>query len=122
MKCHAATSTQAGGGGPSLTDAGKRFTLPYRVESVLVPSKVISPVFRSTLITTHEGKVITGLVVSESADKVELLLPDTKRLTVEKSQIDERKFGDVSAMPVGLVKTPEELRDVLSYLLSNPVE
>ena len=122
VKCHAATSTQAGGGGPSLTDAGKRFTLPYLVESVLVPSKVISPVFRSTLITTHEGKVITGLVVSESADKVELLLPDTKRLTVEKSQIDERKFGDVSAMPVGLVKTPEELRDVLSYLLSNPVE
>ena len=121
-KCHAATPTQAGGGGPSLTDAGKRFTIPYLVESVLAPSKVVSPVFRSTLITTHEGKVINGLVVSETGDKLELLLPDTKRITVEKSQIDERKFGDVSAMPVGLVKTPEELRDVIAYLLTNPAE
>ncbi len=122
IKCHAATPTQAGGGGPSLTDAGKRFTVSYLVESVLTPSKVISPVFRSTLITTHEGKVISGLVVSESSEKVELLLPDTKRMTIEKSQIDERKFGDISAMPVGLVKTPEELRDVIAYLMSNPVE
>ena len=122
VKCHAATPTQAGGGGPSLTDAGKRFTVPYLIESVLLPSKVISPVFKSTLITTHEGKVFSGLVISESGDKVELLLPDTKRVTVEKSQIDERKFGDVSAMPAGLVKTPEELRDVIAYLLTNPTE
>lgn len=122
VKCHAVTASQAGGGGPSLADAGKRFTLPYLVESVLVPSKVISPVFRSTVITTHEGKVITGLVVSETGEKVELLLPDTKRISVEKSQIDERQFGEVSAMPLGLVKTPEELRDVLAYLLSNPTE
>src|SRR5262249_26033220 len=43
-KCHAATASQAGGGGPSLADAGKRFTVPYLVESVLAPSKVISPV------------------------------------------------------------------------------
>lgn len=119
-KCHAATSTQAGGGGPSLTDAGKRFTLPYLVESVLAPSKVVSPVFRSSVITTNDGKVITGLVVSETGEKIEVLQPDTKRITIEKANVDERKFGDVSAMPVGLVKTPEELRDVVAYLLSNP--
>ena len=122
VKCHAATANQAGGGGPSLADAGKRFTIPYLVESVLLPSKVISPVFKSTLIATREGKVIAGLVVSETGDKVELLLPDTKRISIEKSQIDERKFGDASAMPVGLVKTPEELRDVIAYLLTNPTE
>ncbi len=122
VKCHAATPTQAGGGGPSLTDAGKRFTVPYLVESVLIPSKVISPVFKSTLVSTSGGKVLMGLVLSETSDRIELLQPDTKRVSIEKSQIDERKFGDVSAMPVGLVKNPEELRDLLSYLLSNPTE
>lgn len=121
-KCHAATATQAGGGGPSLADAGKRFTVPYLVESVLVPSKVISPVFKSTVIATHEGKVIMGLVIAENAEKVDLLLPDTKKISIQKSQIDERKLGDISAMPVGLVKTPEELRDVLAYLIGNPTE
>ena len=121
-KCHAATAKQAGGGGPSLTDAGRRFTLPYLVESVLAPSQVISPVFKSTLITTHQGKVFSGLVVSESSDQVQMLLPDTKRISIDQSEIDERKFVDVSAMPVGLVKTPEELRDVIAYLLTNPSE
>lgn len=121
-KCHAATSNQAGGGGPSLADAGKRFTVPYLVESVLAPNKVISPVFKSSVITTSDGKVITGLVVSETGDKIEVLQPDTKRVTINKSDVEERKLGDTSAMPQGIVKTPDELRDVLVYLLSNPSE
>ena len=119
-KCHAATATQAGGGGPSLTDAGKRFTVPYLVESVLAPNKVISPVFKSSIIVTTDGKVITGLVVSETGDKLEVLLPDTKRITLKKSDIEERKLTDTSAMPPGVVKTVDELRDVIAYLLSNP--
>lgn len=121
-KCHAATSIQAGGGGPSLADAGKRFTVPYLVESVLAPNKVISPVFKSSVITTNEGKVITGLVVSETGDKLEVLQPDTKRITINKTDVEERKLGDTSAMPYGIVKTTDELRDVLVYLLSNPTE
>jgi len=119
-KCHAATSSQTGGGGPSLADAGKRFTIPYLVESVLAPSKVISPVFKSTIIETADGKVITGLVVLETAEKLEVLQPDTKRISIVKSQIEARKSADVSAMPQGIVKTPEELRDVIRYLMSNP--
>ena len=121
-KCHAATASQAGGGGPSLADAGKRFTVPYLVESILVPNKVISPVFKSSIIATVDGKIITGLVVVETAEKLEVLQADTKRITVLKSQIEERKLGDVSAMPHGIVKTTDELRDVVTYLLSNPVD
>ncbi len=119
-KCHAATPSQTGGGGPSLTDAGKRFTVAYLVESVLAPNKVISPVFKSAIIETTDGKVITGLVVSETAEKLEVLQPDTKRVSVSKSDIETRKMADVSAMPQGIVKTPDELRDVLRYLISNP--
>lgn len=119
-KCHAATAAQAGGGGPSLADAGKRFTTAYLVESVLAPNKVISPVFKSTIIETRDGKILTGLVVVETAEKLEILQTDTKRVTILKSQIEERKIVDVSAMPHGIVKTPEELRDVVAYLLSNP--
>jgi putative heme-binding domain-containing protein len=79
-------------------------------------------VFKSTALTTVDGKVLTGLVVMETADKLELLLPDTKRVTLAKSEIEERKASDISAMPAGVVKTPEELRDVLAYLLSNPTQ
>jgi putative heme-binding domain-containing protein len=121
-KCHAATASQPGGGGPSLADAGKRFAVAYLVESVLAPNKVISPVFKSSTIETKEGKVLTGLIVSETGDKLELLLPDTKRVSLNKADIEARKHADISAMPAGIVKTPEELRDVIAYLLSNPTE
>ena len=121
-KCHAATASQPGGGGPSLTDAGKRFSVAYLVESVLAPNKVISPVFKSSTIETKDGKIITGLVVGETGDKLEVLLPDTKRIPINKSDIEARKIVDISAMPQGVVKTPEELRDVIAYLLSNPTD
>lgn len=116
-KCHGLQEEQAGNNGPSLADAAKRFTLPYLVESVLMPSKKISPVFKATLIATVDGEQVTGLVVGETADKVELLLPDTKRRTIFKSEIEKRRLLEQSPMPHGLVKKPQELRDLLSYLL-----
>ncbi len=121
-KCHAATPNAASGGGPSLADAGKRFTTAYLVESVLAPSRVISPVFKATTIITTAGKTLTGLVITDTAEKVELLLPNTQKQTVLKADIEERKPADVSAMPGGIVKTAGELRDVLAYLVSNPPE
>ena len=66
--------------------------------------------------------VLTGLVVAETADRLELLLPDATRKAVAKADIAERRILEQSPMPQGLVKTPEELRDLLAYLLSdNPL-
>jgi putative heme-binding domain-containing protein len=118
-KCHAIKADADVQGGPSLTDAGKRFTLPHLVESILLPSRQVSPVFRSTLIVTKQGRSFSGLVVNETGEKVELLLPDAKRETILKSEIEERKLQDISPMPQGVVKTPDELRDLLAYLLNN---
>ena len=117
-KCHAATADAATTGGPSLADAAKRFTVAHLVESVLLPNKTISPVFKATLIVTNEGKAYTGLVTSETGEKVEMILTDTNKVTIATGEIEERKLQDLSPMPQGLVKTPDELRDLLAYLLS----
>ncbi|HEV3341194.1 MAG TPA: HEAT repeat domain-containing protein [Pirellulales bacterium] len=116
-KCHAVGADAPSTGGPSLADAGKRFTLPYLVESVLLPSKQISPVFRRTSLETDDGKIVTGLVVSETADRLELLEQDGTRRSLAKSEIVERALQDVSPMPAGIVKTPAELSELLAYLL-----
>jgi putative heme-binding domain-containing protein len=117
-KCHAVTADAAVSGGPSLADARKRFTVPYLVESVLLPSKQVSPVFRATQIETKAGQSLTGLVVKETADVIELLLPDATRKEIAKKAIESRQLLDLSPMPAGIVKTPEELRDILAYQLS----
>ena len=67
---------------------------------------------------TKDGKQTTGLVLGETGEKVELLLPDAKRVTFAKSDIEESKLQDISPMPAGLVKQPDELRDLLAFLLS----
>ncbi len=122
VKCHAITADQAGGGAPSLAEAGKRFTVPHLVESILLPSKQVAEPFRTTLLTTTRGQTLSGLVVSETGEQIELLQSDTTRKTVAKKDVEERSLTAVSPMPAGLVRTPRELQDLLAYLLSaNPL-
>ena len=120
--CHTITANQAGGVGPSLAEAGKRFTIPQLVQSILLPSRQVSPVFRASLIEMQGGEVLFGMVVSETAEKLELIASDTKRATLLKRDIVGRKLQDLSPMPQGIVQTADELRDLLAYLLSSPPE
>ncbi|MDB5387579.1 MAG: hypothetical protein JWM11_3225, partial [Planctomycetaceae bacterium] len=116
-KCHAVSADAAINAGPSLADAAKRFTVPHIVESVLLPGKQISPVFKATLVVTKDGKQHIGLVTGETAEKLELILTDATKLSIPIKEIEDRKLQEASPMPQGLVKTPEELRDLLAYLL-----
>ena len=118
VKCHAATATDQGAGAPSLAEAGKRFTIAHLVESVLLPSKQVAPQFRSTTLELDDGRVLRGLIVSESAEKLSILQNDATKVDVPAKQIVARQLEELSAMPVGLVKTPAELADVIAYLLS----
>ncbi len=118
-KCHAADNNSEVIGGPSLAEASKRFTVQHLVESILLPSKQVSPVFQSTAIVTKDGRQITGLIIGETGEKLELLLPDAKRKTILKADIDRRQLQNLSPMPQGVIKKPKELRDVLAFLLSD---
>ncbi len=116
-KCHSVGSAVGGQGGPSLAQAAQRFTVPYLVESILDPNKKVSPVFRATGLLLENGKQLQGLVVKETAEELELLLPDTKRVKVPKSQVERRRQLPLSPMPQGLVRKADELRDLLAFLL-----
>jgi putative heme-binding domain-containing protein len=119
VKCHAIAPDQKGAGAPSLVDVKRRFTVPYLVESVLLPSKQIAEPFKAAVIVTADGQIVSGLVVNESQDELELLLADATRKTIARRQIEERSVATISPMPAGIVKTPLELRDLLAYLLSD---
>ena len=121
-KCHAVSATAAVAGGPSLADAGRRFAIGYLAESVLEPDKVVAPLFRATTVVTADGRSLTGLVTGETGDEVQLVLSDGGGVSIPAAEITERRSHHASPMPRGLVRTPGELRDILAYLLSNPVE
>jgi len=119
-KCHAVTADAAVAGGPSLAAAGKRFAAAYLAESVLDPGKVVAPLFRATTVVTADGRSVTGLLAGETAERLELVVADGSRVSVPVAEIDERMVQDVSPMPAGMVRTPDELRDILAYLLASP--
>jgi len=118
-RCHAITPDQAGGGAPSLADVGRRFTPAHLVESILTPDKQVAAEFRTTVLMTTNGQVLSGLLVRETATELELLLPDTSHRVVKTANVEERRLSASSPMPSGLVRTPAELRDLLTYLLSD---
>jgi len=118
-KCHAIVSDQAGGGAPSLADLGRRFTPAYVVESILTPDKQVADEFRTTIVMMVNGQKFSGLLVRETMAEIELLLPDTSRKVVKIADIEERTRSKTSPMPAGLMRTPAELRDLLTYLLSD---
>jgi putative heme-binding domain-containing protein len=116
--CHAVGTGDAAGGGPSLTGAGSRFSIPYLVEAIITPNKTVSPIFRWTLVTTKDGTAVAGLVTGETGSEIELLLPAGVRQTVKKDEVAKREQQDRSPMPEGLIQTPDELRDLIAYLMS----
>lgn len=118
VKCHAVSNDIPVAGAPSLADSNLRFTAEYIAESVLLPSAKVSEFFHSTTILKMNGQVVSGLVLNETPEFVELLQPDAERIKIPFNEIDERHGSELSAMPQGLVKTPEELVDLLAYLLS----
>jgi putative heme-binding domain-containing protein len=120
-KCHAVAAEQRGNGAPSLAEARKRFSVAHVVESILMPSRQVAEPFRASTVVTSDGQVLNGLIVTESAAQIEILLADATRKTVATADIEARRRSELSPMPVGLVKTPAELSDLLAYLLSaNP--
>lgn len=120
VKCHAARESDVSGGGPSLVSAGARFSAAYLAESILVPNKEVSPAFRWTEVILADDEEASGLVVGETDSKLEMLLINGTRRTLDKKAITSRQIRDLSPMPEGLIKDPAELRDLLSYLMASP--
>jgi putative heme-binding domain-containing protein len=106
--------------GPDLSNIGGKYAREHLIESVLEPSRQIVEGYRPTIVALEDGRVLTGLVKTETADRLTLVDAEAREQAVAKSEIAQRKFGDVSIMPDGLsVKlTRAQFADLIAYLES----
>jgi len=105
--------------GPEMTTVGRRLPPLKLVESIIDPNADVDDKYLSTAVITVDGRNVTGLLVSETAD--ELVIHDGKELKrVATAEIDERVRLKQSSMPEGLAATlsPNEFLDVIEYLKS----
>ena len=104
--------------GPDLT-GGNRMNLDYLLENIVTPSAIVSKNYRMSLLRLVDGRVLSGLIVSED-DETLRLQTQTELMTVAVDDIEARKLTDLSPMPEGLLDrlSEQELRDLFGYLRS----
>ena len=107
-----------GATGPDLTNVAGRFSFRDLGESLIEPSKVVSDQYRSSLVETTGGEVISGRIVSESDGDL-IVVTDPVR-EIPKAQVAEVEPSKVSLMPDKLldVLSEQEVLDLLAYLMS----
>ncbi|MEJ6644609.1 MAG: PmoA family protein [Akkermansiaceae bacterium] len=115
LACH--TLYGAGGNiGPDLTGSN-RANLDYILTEIINPSEVMQESYQLVIVTTRDGRTLSGIVAAEDAQQLTLRLvgQDT---TIAKSEIQSREKSPISMMPEGLLKalTKEEVRDLIAYL------
>jgi putative heme-binding domain-containing protein len=105
--------------GPDLSAIGAAMRRERLIESILQPSKEISPRYVSWQIVTQDGKVRAGVIVEEDANSVVTLVDsEGKPHRINRQNIEERTALPTSIMPEKLHEqmTPREFRDLIAYL------
>ena len=119
-RCHSAGGRGTATIGPDLSGLALTYDRPEIVRSVLEPSSLIKNGYRPIVIAMSDGTVATGLLRAESEDHVELIDSELRQLRLAKANMIERRLGDTSPMPAGLVDglTPGEFADLIAFLQS----
>jgi len=114
---------EGGATGPDLTVVSGRFNVRDLLESIVVPSKVISDQYEAVLIELNDGRFITGRIVNLAGDGMKIntdMYDPDKQVNVDRRSIADMRPSPVSMMPNGLLDTlnREDILDLLAYLLS----
>lgn len=114
---------EGGSTGPDLTNVLGRFGVNDLAEALVTPNKVVSDQYQAHIITTEDGEVFTGRIISESDDALEVLVDPidiTKVERIDRDAIEDKIASPNSLMPAKLLDdlNEEEVLNLLAYLLS----
>jgi quinoprotein glucose dehydrogenase len=116
LRCHIIKG-QGGTVGPDLSLIGADRSRAALLESILYPNRQISPGYENVTVRTKSGRVLAGMVVSETATVVELASPEEGLVKLERAELVSRNRA-LSAMPEGLGQflSQRDLRDLIEFL------
>jgi putative heme-binding domain-containing protein len=118
--CYACHRVGNDGGtvGPDLTTIGAVRSRRDLVEAVVYPSASFAQGFEPVKVATSDGRVLGGVIARQDGGSVVLRTADRAEVRLRPEEVEEIRRSDTSIMPQGLdaILSPEELRDLLSYL------
>ena len=114
--CHAVAGVGANVG-PDVSDTRTK-TAEMLLTDILDPNAAIDGNYVSYLVTTKDGKTLTGVVAAESAAGLTLKRENGQTDTVLRADVEEVRSSGLSLMPEGLEKamTPQDVADLIRFL------
>ena len=111
--------------GPDLSTIGTKYGKDELLRSILNPSAAIGYNYMTQVVALADGRVVTGLLASQTTDGLVLKTAEGRSVAVAASEIEDRKQSELSLMPEGLAQTmgEQDLVDLLAFLgtLREPV-
>ena len=103
--------------GPDLTSIGASAPTDYLVESLLYPSAKIKEGYHAVVLSTKDGRELSGMIARETATEVILRDASNQEISVATQNIAKRASSG-SLMPAGLIDglLPEERLDLINFL------
>lgn len=105
--------------GPALTTFGRGASRERILQSILEPSKEIAPHYVPWILTTADGRTLTGLYTGEEVDGTQRFVDAQGKLfKLHPREIEEREAAKQSIMPADFGRTlsETELRDLAAFL------
>ena len=110
--------------GPDLTTIASRFKRKDVLEAILWPSKVISDQYQAEMFELKDNKIVTGVIVRETAAAVQVRTAEApdKPVVIPKAQIANRAASTVSLMPEGLLDgmSQDDIANLLAFVMAPP--
>jgi putative membrane-bound dehydrogenase-like protein len=96
------------------------WTTEQILTNVLDPNREVSPNFALYIIETNDGRILSGLISSETAGNLTLKRADGGTDSVLRSEIKSLTSPGISLMPEGLESaiTPQQMADLIEFLRS----
>ena len=113
--CHTLFGT-GGNIGPDLTGANRK-NLEYLLENIVDPSASLAANFRTSLVETVTGRLITGVVSSPTKRTIAVQTPE-EQFVIDRDDVGEIEPTNQSLMPDGILKplSSDDISALFAYL------
>lgn len=103
--------------GPDITLNG-RSSFDQLLSNVFDPSLVIGSAYRAQTVVTADGRILTGLLVEDTPQRIALKVQGGKLETIARSDVEESRTSEISMMPEQLENqiSPQEMIDLFAYI------
>jgi putative membrane-bound dehydrogenase-like protein len=106
--------------GPDLTGVG-RSSLDALLNNVIDPNQIVGKGYENVEVETKDGRSVSGRMVENDDSHIKLLSAGPKEEIIAKSNVESMRVSQLSVMPEGLEKMPDQdFRDLIWYILDPP--